>query len=118
MLPKRNRADRKQIEQIFKSGAFVNGTNLSFKFILPHPGPLLIKERGNSTPAQISFIVPKTVTKSAVTRISLRRAGYNAIKNHITEFPLGIVGVFVFKKIEKNVSLLENEIESMRNKIH
>lgn len=109
MLPKRNRISRKQIEQIFKSGVFINGTNLSFKFILPHP---------DLNPTQISFIVPKTITKSAVTRISLRRAGYNAIKNHINQFPLGIIGVFVFKKIEKNLSILENEIKEILNKIH
>lgn len=106
MLPKRNRADRKGVEQIFKSGAFINSNNLSFKFILPH-----------SNQTQISFIVPKTVSKKAVERNTLRRAGYNAIKKYINEFPTGLIGVFIFKKVESNIVILEHEIKNIIKKI-
>ena len=70
MLPKKNRADRKAVEKIFKEGKFINSQNLTFKF-LPN----------SSTLPQISFIVPKNVAKLAVKRNYLRRLGYSALKS-------------------------------------
>ncbi|KKR79725.1 MAG: hypothetical protein UU24_C0003G0015 [Candidatus Nomurabacteria bacterium GW2011_GWA2_40_9] len=106
MLPKINRISTKQVEQIFKSGIFVNSEHISFKFIL-----------SNSNCPQISFIVPKTVSKSAVKRNLLRRRGYNAIQSHIHDFPLGIVGVFIFKKYQDDIQTLSNEIQTTLKKI-
>ena len=107
MLSKINRIDRKGVEQIFKSGRFINSTHLSFKFILTQT---------NISP-QVSFIVPKTVSKLAVKRNALRRIGYNALKKYIDIFPLGIKGVFIFKKTQENISILENEIKEILQKI-
>jgi ribonuclease P protein component len=118
MLPKKNRNDRKNIEQIFKSGNFVNSPNLTFKFIKTH-----------SSEKKMSFIVPKTVSKKAVVRNLLRRRGYVALKKHFNEFPSGILGVFIFgkksaeifwgkkNKIHNPILNLGNEVKIILNKI-
>lgn len=108
MLLKKNRADTKAVEKIFKEGRFLNSPNLTFKFIL----------KGNSFAPQISFIVPKSVSKLAVKRNFQRRLGYNALKKHINEFPLGISGVFLFKKQQEDSSTIENEIQNILSKIN
>lgn len=92
MLPKKNRADRKAVEKIFKEGKFVNSQNLTLKFI-----------QTESVYPQISFVVPKTVSKKAVIRNILRRRGYVVLKPFLTRFPIGFTGVFVFGKKSKDI---------------
>ena len=108
MLPKKNRADTKTVEKIFKEGKLFSSPNLTFRF-------LIIKDNQNR---RISVIVPKAVTKLAVKRNLLRRRGYNALKKFITQFPADIVGVLVFKKYRDDVLIIENEIKSILNKIN
>lgn len=108
MLPKKNRADKKAVERIFKEGKFINSTFLTFKFIL----------NKNSSLPRISFIVPKNIAKLAVKRNLLRRRGYTALYEHIKEFPLGLVGVFVFKKYQDDVLIIKNEIKNIFSKIN
>ena len=93
MLSKKNRVVTKEVEKIFKAcppngreGKFVVSTSLTFKYF---------KNQGKEV--KISFIAPKSVAKLAVQRNFLRRLGYDALKKYINLFPLGIVGVFVFK---------------------
>ena len=119
MLKKQNRVGKKTIEQIFKKGLFISGTNLSLKFIhLP----------GVNT--AISFIVPKAVAKGAVVRNLLRRRGYAVLKKYWDTLPQGLCGVFVFNK--KSIILfagrknknnnpilnLKNEIKNILSKIN
>jgi ribonuclease P protein component len=108
MLLKKNRADKKAVEKIFKEGKFFNSPNLTFKFI----------QNNDGAAPQISFIAPKSVAKLAVKRNSLRRLGYNALKKYINNFPLGTVGVFVFKKSQVDVLIIENEIKNILSKIN
>lgn len=125
MLPKKNRADRKTVEKVFKEGRFVNSANLSFKYkLIAGLSPI------------ISFTAPKTACKRAVGRNLLRRRGYAVFKK-LTSPPApspykgeGVTGVFVFgkKSLEvfggkKNKSYnpilnLENEIKNILSKIH
>lgn len=106
MLPKRNRLDKKTIEIIFKKGKFVVSPSLTLKF-------LIVKENRK----QISFVVPKTVSKKAVDRNLLRRRGYIALNKCFKDFPIGFLGVFIFKKYQDNVLILENEITNIFSKI-
>jgi ribonuclease P protein component len=108
MLPKKNRADRKAVEKIFKEGRFFNSPNLTFKFIL----------KPNSSKTQISFVAPKTVSKLAVKRNFLRRLGYNVLGKYFNQFPSGTSGVFVFKKYQDNASVIDNEIKNILSKIN
>jgi ribonuclease P protein component len=108
MLPKKNRADKKAVEKVFKDGRFINFSFLTFKFILNE----------NSAPPRISFIAPKNVAKLAVKRNLLRRLGYNVLKNYINKFPPGLVAVFIFKKYQDDISILENEIKNTISKIN
>ncbi len=107
MFPKKNRADKKTIEKIFKEGKFVNSPNLTLKFI---------KTFNNKK--QISFITPKTLSKKSVVRNSLRRRGYIILKKYFNTFPAGFFGVFIFRKRQDNILILENEIKSILNKIN
>jgi len=119
MLKKENRANRKTIEQIFQKGAFINSASLAFKFIF---------DQKLKAPV-ISFITPKTISKSAVKRNALRRRGYYALENYFNDLPNNIAGVFVFSKKsleyfagKKNkkynpISNLEHEIKNILSKI-
>lgn len=108
MLPKKNRADRKTVEKVFKSGNSLSSVNFSFRFSI---------SPGLNTP-KISIVVPKTLAKKAVDRNSLRRKGYFALEKYIKNFPKEIVGVIVFKKYQSNVSIIEDEIKKIISKIN
>ncbi len=108
MLPKKNRADKKDIDLLFKTGRFLATPALTFRFILT---------KKNTVP-RISFIAPKSVAKLAVKRNLLRRRGYSALKNSIGQLPLGAVGAFTFKKYEENISVLSNEIKDILAKVN
>jgi len=111
MLPKKNRADKKAIEKIFKEGRFINSSNLTLKFLNNvHTG------YGH---ARVSFIVPKTVEKKATRRNSLRRKGYLILKKYWNKIPNDFVGVFIFNKIKEGNLLknIEEDIKAILNKI-
>lgn len=105
MLKKNIRADKKTVEKIFSAGKFVGSGPLSLKFFI---------DRKEKSP-RISFIVPKSVSKSAVERNSLRRKGYIAVKEYINKLPAGFKGAFVFKKKSLDI---KKEIENILAKIH
>ncbi|MFZ3011589.1 MAG: ribonuclease P protein component [Minisyncoccia bacterium] len=107
MLKKINRADRKTVENIFKKGKFLNSLNLTFKFL-----------KITQEDKKISILVPKSVAKSAVKRNLLRRLGYRAMEKQIKSSPSGIIGVFIFKKYQEDVLVLENEIKDIFSKIN
>ncbi|MEK7175674.1 MAG: ribonuclease P protein component [Patescibacteria group bacterium] len=134
MLPKKNRVNTKNVEKIFKEGFFVNSQNLTFKFIKVFgksdlsgtTGSLTYPKTGTIT--QISFIVPKTVSKKAVIRNLLRRRGYNILEKYFSNIP-PLLGVIIFgkkslqffagkKSFQKNsFQNLENEIKIVLNKV-
>lgn len=107
MLKKINRADKKTVEKIFKEGKFLNTLNLTFKFL-----------KTSQTGKKISVLAPKSVAKLAVKRNLLRRLGYKALEKHLGSFPAGIMGVFVFKKYQDDVLIIENEIKNVLTKIN
>lgn len=106
MLPKKNRADKKDLEEVFKKGLFAASPLLTFRYVK-------IK---NSQNFKISFIAPKTVNKSAVKRNFLRRRGYIALEKNLGGLPFPVIGAFIFRK--NNIENLENEIKNIFNKIH
>ncbi len=106
MLPKKNRVDRKGVEKIFKEGEFLSSPNLSFKYV-----------KGVANERKISFVAPKSVAKLAVKRNLLRRRGYSALAKHLDQFPAGILAVFIFKKYQDDLSVLENEIKGAISRI-
>ena len=63
------------------------------------------------------MIAPKAVSRLAVKRNLLRRRGYRALEKYINEIP-SLLGVFIFKKYQDDVSILENEIKNIFNKIN
>jgi ribonuclease P protein component len=108
MLPKKNRVDKKGIDLIFKKGNFVNSPNFTFKFIFTN----------NSSSPRISFITPKSVAKLAVKRNFLRRKGYSVLDKYIKQLPTGILGIFIFKKSEDDISKIDHEIKNILSKIN
>lgn len=119
MLPKKNRNDRKNIEELFKLGTFAGSPNLNLRFILT----------GKSFSPKISFITPKNVSKQAAVRNLLRRRGYGTLKKYLNKFPPGFLGAIVFgrrsadlfagRKNKKRdpIQNLENEIRIVLSKI-
>ena len=107
MLPKKNRVDTKAVERIFKEGKILGSANLTFRFINT-PG----SER------RVSFVAPKNAAKLAVKRNKLRRLGYVALGKYIRDFPIGLIGVFVFKKYQDDISIISNEIKNILSKIN
>lgn len=107
MLPKKNRTDKKTVNNIFKQGKFLNSPYFTFKFI-----------KSPDVHRKISFIVPKSLSKLATRRNALRRKGYEAVKSHLPSLPRGIAGVFIFKKQEDDISKIENEIKEIFSKLH
>lgn len=107
MLPKKNRVSTKEVDKIFKEGKFISSPNFTFKYT-----------KNLNKAIKISFIAPKNVAKLAVTRNLLRRRGYTVLGKYLNQFPLGLVGVFVFKKYQDNVSTIEDEIKKILTKIN
>ena len=106
MLPKKNRANKKDIEKLFKNRGFFFSPNLTFRYSkLSIPG----------MDSRISFIVPKKVTKSAVLRNKLRRIGYIALEKHLNLLNMPVSGVFSFTK--NNTENIENEIKDLLSKV-
>ena len=106
MLPKKNRVDTKEVDLIFKKGSSLGFSVLSLKYL-----------KNNSQEVKISLIAPKNIAKLAVKRNLLRRRGYTALKKYFNQFPPGFMGVFIFKKYQDDVLILENEIKNLLNKI-
>src|SRR3989344_9494954 len=107
MTPKKNRINKKEADQIFATGRSVHSLALSFKFIFSKSG----------LPPKISFIAPKSVSKLASGRNYLRRKGYAALEKKLPFFPMGIIGVFIFKKNEYSVPAIEKEIEDILKRL-
>ncbi len=108
MLKKGNKADTKSVERIFKTGKVLNFPNLALRFILT----------GDPGVPRISFIAPKSIAKLAVKRNLLRRRGYTALGKYINQFPAGLLGVFIFKKYQDDLSIIENEIKNILDQIN
>ena len=107
MLPKKNRASTKEVEKIFKEGRFIVSPSFTFKYI-----------KNNENGVKVSFLAPKSVAKLAVTRNLLRRRGYTAFEKNIKLSIHDIIGVFIFKKYQDDVSIISNEIKNILIKIN
>ena len=107
MLPKKNRVDKKLVEEIFKKGSFVGSSFLSLKYFLNKDNNYI----------RASFVVPKKVEKGAVGRNYLRRRGYLVLEKYFKKLPSGFLGVFVFNKKITSIEI-ENEIKKILNKIN
>ena len=125
MLPKKNRADKKAVEKIFKEGKFLNSLNLTFKYTKTLGDKSFSSgQLDSSLPTRkflyprVSVIAPKSVAKLAVKRNLLRRRGYDALGKYINQFPTNILGVFIFKKYQDDISIIENEIKNILSKIN
>jgi ribonuclease P protein component len=107
MLPKTNRVTKKDVDLLFKQSKFITSPVFTFKYLLT-----------NNKQTKISFIAPKSVAKMAVKRNLLRRRGYNVLGKYIGQFPSGLVGVFIFKKYEEDISTIEQEIKNIFDKVN
>lgn len=103
MLPKKKRVTKEVFSSIMKDGKTTYSPLFSLRF-------LVNKDSG------FACVVPKAVFKKAHDRNSLRRKGYNALR----EMPLPpILGIFFFKKEAKDVtaSQIRQQIELVFQKI-
>lgn len=107
MLLKKNRAGKKDLTEVFERGKFLNSQLFTVKFLL---------KKDIFTP-KIACVAPKNIAKLAVKRNALRRQGYLALGPNLKNLPNGFVGAFIFKKPPGNPAELQNDIETLINKI-
>jgi ribonuclease P protein component len=107
MLPKKNKADKKILDDVFQRGSFLVSPHLTFKYV----------RNNNQKSSRISFVVPKSLYKSAVKRNQLRRFGYRVLGKYTSSIPGTIAGVFIFKSEPKEEEL-NNELKVFLNKIN
>lgn len=104
MLPKKNRVDKKIIKGLFSGKTcFIVSPSFNFKYI-------------KSPTHRFSFIVAKSLDKTAVGRNSLKRIGFKSVEKYIPNLPFPVTGVFVFKK--KKIENIDNEIKEILSKIN
>jgi ribonuclease P protein component len=107
MLKKKNRADTKTVDKIFKEGTSITSPGLTLRFV----------KTPQTTSPRLSFIVPKSVAKSAVKRNMLRRRGYSVLTKQIHRFPANISGVFIFKNSSAGTEALESDVKIILSKL-
>jgi len=90
MIPKKNRINKKLFDIVFKQGLTIHNPVFMFKFLKKSPDNI----------HHFSFVVPKSVAKSAVLRNKLKRIGYNFLQTQ--DLP-NIIGIFFYKKNTNNL---------------
>lgn len=108
MLPKKNRADKKSVDIIFKKGRIISTPTLSFRFLVDEKKGI----------PRVSCVVPKTISKKAVIRNTERRKAYDVLSKYINKLPKGLIGVLMFKKLIEDKADIEKEIENIIAKIN
>ncbi len=103
MLPKKKRITKDIFQTILKKGNIVSGSFFLFRYI---------KE---SYP-RYAFVVSKKIAKNATKRNSLRRKGYNILRQYKLK---NCAGIFFYKKeaLDVSVNELKKDIEFILEKI-
>ena len=70
---------------------------------------------GNKKKSRFCFSVSKKVTKSAVVRNRLRRAGYRLLENYIPQIKSNILAVFSYRSVPKNNDEITKQLENILN---
>lgn len=108
MLPKSQRVKKSLFPRVFVAGR---------SYFTPHL--TLRVATNNDNVGRVSFVVSKSITKSAVKRNSLRRHGYSVVSSLKKDIKTGCIYVFFYKKGAENVTLsdLSREIKEVMGKI-
>ncbi|MFA6355166.1 MAG: ribonuclease P protein component [Candidatus Paceibacterota bacterium] len=103
MLPKKKRITKDIFQTILKKGSIVSGSFFLFRYI----------KESNS---RYVFVVSKKIAKTAIQRNSLRRRGYNILRQYNLK---NCAGIFFYKKEALHVSLseLKKDIDFILEKI-
>jgi ribonuclease P protein component len=102
MLPKNQRVPRKMFP-LLSNGAKVFKNNLFLLRFVPNGG----------LGSRFCFSVSKKVSKSAVVRNKLRRAGYKALVEYISQIKPKIIVLFSFKAVPKSSDNITKNLESI-----
>lgn len=105
MLQKSQRIPRKLFSEISKNANLFSNEVFLFRFIKT-------KEKNS----RFGFSISKKVAKKAVIRNKLRRCGYKIIKNYINSIPKGVLMTISFRKIPKNNTEIETNLENLLKK--
>ena len=104
MLPKKARVTRPIFSEILKGSRVSSSPFITLRVRLI-----------NGPEQRFSFVVPKSVSKKAVTRNLMKRRGYSVIKKRLAGIRKGVYCVFFLKKgVEKlKYQEFEREIEEV-----
>ncbi|MEI7689219.1 MAG: ribonuclease P protein component [Candidatus Nomurabacteria bacterium] len=102
MLPKKKRVTKEIFQTIMEKGNIIPGSFFVFRYIK------------QDTP-QYAFVAPKKIAKRAVKRNSLRRVGYNILRQYDLKFNAGI---FFYKKeaLVSNTTEFKKDIDFILKK--
>ena len=109
MLPKTNRLQKQDFDNVREKGFVVNGNLFG----------LAIYKRNNSNPPRFGFIVSKKISSKAVERNRIKRILRQSLFSLLSKFKNGYDVVFLAKKaiLEKsNFSDVADEIEKVGRK--
>jgi len=109
MIPKSRKISRKDFPQDFHK---------CFKYHSPSLFLLVKKQENNTMRSRFSVVVSKKVSKSAVSRVLLKRRAYNIIKAKVENIKPGFLCVFYFKKGSERLGFndVEKEMVQLLNK--
>ncbi len=107
MLPKEKRIPRGSFSDVLKNGRSFHFLFISIKIV-----------RSDEENSRFSFVVPKTVSKSAVKRNLVRRRGYSILGKHLESIKKPYLYAFFMKKgVEKlTFDQFESEIVAILKK--
>jgi len=105
MLPKNRRIPRKMFP-LLQNGAKTFKNKL---FLLR----FVAKSEPKNKESRFCFSVSKKISKKAVIRNKLRRAGYGLLKEHLLKIKPEILAFFSFKEVPKNNEEIVKNLESI-----
>jgi ribonuclease P protein component len=102
MLPKNKRIKRATFSLLLNGAKILKNDLFLLKFVF-----------GAEENSQFSFSVSKKVSKSAVVRNRLRRAGYRLLAKYIDQINPNVLANFSFKSIPKNDEYMEKSLKNI-----
>ena len=105
MLERKNRISKKLFDEVFRKGRVYPGNGVVCHVLISTKEEKLF-----------AVVVPKKVSKSAVSRNRIRRIGYSAIQKMLPEIEISVKCVCITKKIFKTRDEIIGSLEEVFTK--
>ncbi len=106
MISKKYRIPKKSFKTVYDSNQFLNTPIFFARF-----------SKSNEKHSRICFSISKKISKKAVLRNKMRRAGYRAVSGIIETLNNPVMVVFSFRKIPERIDEVKKEVHAIITKI-